>query len=183
MRAIGKGSLATILAVMLPVTRVILWISLFGLAVAAVVLPFVPLLVDLATQTEWSREHVHIDVDVEEDDIGDYLGVLLALVKVGVLLYAVDRLLEILKTLRFGSPFVAENGRRLKRIGWALLIGELAKIALVVGSWIALVFGVRLGEGGDGIDVLAWIAVLVVFVLAEVFQEGARIKEEQDFTV
>ena len=30
---------------------------------------------------------------------------------------------------------------------------------------------------------MAWLAIVAVFVLAEVFREGARMKEEQDLTV
>ncbi|HXI86929.1 MAG TPA: DUF2975 domain-containing protein [Parvularculaceae bacterium] len=32
-------------------------------------------------------------------------------------------------------------------------------------------------------ELTTWIAIIAVFVLAEVFREGAKMKEEQDLTV
>ncbi len=172
MKAIGKGSIASILAVALHVVRIVVWCGFMGLTVAVVILPFVPLIVELAARSGG------VDVTAEIDiTYGDYLEVIAHFTTFGVLLYVVDRLLELLKTLRFGSPFVKENAERFRRIGYALVIGEAAKIFFgVAGRFLDSDY-----EGG--LDLISIVSIAAVFVLSEVFREGARMKEEQDLTV
>lgn len=170
MRAIGKGSLASILAVGLHVTRIILWIALGGTAIALMVTPFVPFLAAVFT----GSDGLVVDGDVE---VGDFFELTHAFVNFGVMLFVVNRLLEILKTLRFGSPFVKENADRFRTVGYALLIGEGAKFAF---GFLSLVFDT---EVDIDMSFITWLAIIAVLVLAEVFREGARMKEEQDLTV
>ncbi len=172
MRAIGKGSLASILAIGLHFIRIILWIGFVVLAIAMVAVPFVPLIVDAVTGV------AGIDFDKDISAGGeDYMNVAHQFVNFGVMLFVVNRLLEILKTLRFGSPFVSENADRFRGVGYALLIGEGAKF---VFGFLSLIFDADLEIDGNPI---AWAAIIAVFVLSEVFREGARMKEEQDLTV
>jgi hypothetical protein len=166
-KAIGKGSLASILAVALHVIRVIVWIGFAGLSAAVVAIPFIPAIARLVAGSD-------ADIDI---DAGDFVEIFKHFITFGVLLYVVERLLEILKTLRFGSPFVKENADRFRKLGWALLIGEGSKILIGV---VAEIFDADVDTGLDGITL---IAVVAVFVLSEVFREGARMKEEQDLTV
>lgn len=170
MRAIGKGSLASILAVGLHVTRIILWIALGGTAIAMMVMPFVPFLVSTFT----GSEDLVMDGDIE---VGDFFEVTHAFVNFGVMLFVVNRLLEILKTLRFGSPFVKENADRFRTVGYALLIGEGAKFAF---GFLSIIFDT---DVDIDMSFITWLAIIAVLVLAEVFREGARMKEEQDLTV
>jgi len=171
-RAIGKGSLASILAVALHIIRVIVWIAFAGLSAAVVALPFIPMIARIVAGIDGSAVDADIDIDA-----GDFVEVLKHFITFGVLLYVVERLLEILKTLRFGSPFVKENADRFRKLGWALLIGEGSKIVIAV---LAAISDADVDVGLDGITL---IAVIAVFVLSEVFREGARMKEEQDLTV
>ena len=53
-----------------------------------------------------------------------------------------------------------------------------------------LAFGARVvgvaphqGRPAGGVSLTAWFAVLVVFVLAEVFREGARLRREAELTI
>ena len=172
MRAIGKGSLSSILAVGLHVTRIILFIALFGLAMAMIFMPLASGVGEMAA----GMENVDIDGDVSVSR-SDYFDVAYNFIAVLVMLYVVTRLLEILKTLRFGSPFVKENANRFRQVGYALLIGEGAKF---VFSFLGLVFGADLDID---FEMIAWLAIIAVFVLSEVFLEGARMKEEQELTV
>lgn len=172
MKALGKGSLASILAAGLHVVRIVIFIAFAGLAIAAVMLPLAPALVDLASRVE----NLNIEGDVSVEG-GDYMRLVYYFVTVGVMLYIVNRLLEILRTLRFGTPFVKENAVRFRRVGYALLLGEAAKFAF---GFVALVAD---AEIDIKIELIAWIGIAAVFVLAEVFHEGARMKEEQDLTV
>ena len=41
----------------------------------------------------------------------------------------------------------------------------------------------RCNEADGGISITAWFAVLVIFVLAEVFREGARLRNEAELTI
>ncbi|MFN0023977.1 MAG: DUF2975 domain-containing protein [Parvularculaceae bacterium] len=171
-RAIGKGSLASILAVGLHVVRVVVWIAFAGLSAAVVAIPFIPAVATFLAGADGARITGDIGVDA-----GDFVEVLKHFITFGVLLYVVERLLELLKTLRFGSPFVAENAVRFRRVGWALLIGEGSKIVIGI---LAAIVDADIPISLDGITL---IAIAAVFVLSEVFREGARMKEEQDLTV
>lgn len=171
MKAIGKGSLASILAAGLHIARVVIFIAFFGMSVAAVVMPFLPFLERLTSDTDF----IHFDSDLNLG--GDYVKLMSYFVAFGVMLFIVNRLLEILKTLRFGSPFVRENAVRFRQVGYALLLGEGAKIAF---GFLGLLFD---AEVNAGTQLTIWIAIVAVFVLAEVFLEGAKMKEEQDLTV
>ena len=172
MKAIGKGSLSSILAVGLHVTRIIMWIAFGGVTLALIILPFVPSLVRIFT----GHDGVNIDADIDAD-VSDFLDVALAFATIAVMLFVVNRLLEILKTLRFGSPFVKENADRFRGVGYALLIGEGAKFAF---GFLSMIYDANIDINSSFIT---WLAIIAVFVLAEVFREGARMKEEQDLTV
>lgn len=172
MRAIGKGSLASILAAGLHVTRIILWIAFIGLSIAMIVVPFVGL---IAAAVE-NASNVSISADLTVDG-GGYIEIAHHFVTFGVMLFVVNRLLEILKTLRFGSPFVKENADRFRGVGYALLIGEGAKFAF---GFLSLITD---SDVEINSTIITWLSIIAVFVLAEVFREGARMKEEQDLTV
>ncbi|MFQ5563110.1 MAG: DUF2975 domain-containing protein [Parvularculaceae bacterium] len=172
MRALGKGSLASILAVLLHVTRVILWIAFIGLSIAILTIPFLPILIKVVAGIDSGSIASELDIDAD-----DTLEIIQHFITFGVLIYSINRLLEILKTLRFGSPFVRENAERFTRVGLALLVGEGAKIVLGVIS-VVVDANVEIE-----IEMISWLAIAAVFVLAAVFREGARMKEEQDLTV
>lgn len=171
MRAIGKGSLSSILSVGLHGTRVILWIALGGLTIALMVLPLAPMIANM-----FAGDAVIFDGDGFAD-AEDFIKVANAFVTFAVMLFVVNRLLEILKTLRFGSPFVKENADRFRGLGYALLMGEGAKFAF---GFLSLIFDADVSINSSFIT---WLAIVAVFVLSEVFREGAQMKEEQDLTV
>jgi len=164
MRAIGKGSLASLLAMGLHFTRIILWVAFIGLAVAMLVVP-------VATLISGAMDG-GIGVSAEK-----YLNIAHHFVTFAVMLFVVNRLLEILQTLRFGSPFVKENADRFRGLGYALLIGEGAKF---VFGFMSLIMDAEVEMNSS---IISWLSIIAVFVLAEVFREGARMKEEQDLTV
>lgn len=172
MRAIGKGSLASILAVGLHVARIIIFVGFIGLSIGAVMLPLLPFLARALSGVEGISLESEFDISA-----GDYVKVMSHFVTFGVLLFVVNRLLEILRTLRFGSPFVKENAVRFRNVGFALLLGEGAKIAFGALS------AAHDADLDFSVDLTTWIGIIAVFVLAEVFREGAKMKEEQDLTV
>lgn len=172
MRAIGKWSLASILAAGLHVVRFVLFFGFIGLAVAAVCVPLLPFALPLIDRIP--------GVDADNDlhiSAGGYVKIMSYFASFGIMLFVVNRLLEILRTLRLGSPFVRENSDRFRQVGFALLLGEGAKIAFMI---LAEIFD---GDVDLEIQPMNFIAVMAVFVLAEVFRQGAKMKEEQDLTV
>lgn len=100
---------------------------------------------------------------------------LLALPMIGVVHTLLCRLLEMVETVRAGDPFVPENAVRLKTIAWCLL--GLQVLHLVFGGMAALV-----NAAGSNIEWkfswTGWVGVVLVFVLAQVFEEGTRIRGE-----
>jgi DUF2975 family protein len=92
------------------------------------------------------------------------------------------RLLAIVETVRLGDPFVAVNAARLKTIAWALLGLEL--LHLVVGAIAA-----SASSASQPLDIdwsfsfTGWLAVLMLFVLARVFDQGTRMRNDLEGTV
>jgi hypothetical protein len=90
-----------------------------------------------------------------------------------------SRLLAIVGTVRAGDPFVADNAVRLKTIAWCMLalqllhlsFGLMAAVMNAAGSNIHFDFSLT----GT---LIGWAAVLLMFVLARVFEEGARIRSD-----
>ena len=92
------------------------------------------------------------------------------------------RLLSIVETVRAGDPFVAANAARLQTIAWMLL--ALQVLSLIVG---AIVRGISTPAHPINIDagfsVSGWLAVLLTFLLARVFAEGAVMRDDLEGTV
>lgn len=92
------------------------------------------------------------------------------------------RLLAMVETVRSGNPFVAANASRLQAIAWALLALQL--LSLVVGAIAKTVstpaHPLHLNAG---FSINGWLAVLLTFLLARVFAEGALMREDLEGTV
>jgi hypothetical protein len=92
------------------------------------------------------------------------------------------RLLAIIDTVRDGDPFVAGNAARLQTTAWALLGLELLHLA--VGAIAATV-----SSASEPLDlnwnfsIAGWLAVLLLFVLARVFDHGTRMRDDLEGTV
>lgn len=92
------------------------------------------------------------------------------------------RLLAIVETVRHGDPFVAGNAERLQTTAWALLGLELLHLA--VGAIAAAVSSASQPLDLDwSFSVTGWLAVLLLFVLARVFDHGARMRDDLEGTV
>jgi hypothetical protein len=92
------------------------------------------------------------------------------------------RLVAIVETVREGHPFVAANAHRLQAIAWVLLALQLLSIVIgVIGKAISSpAHPVHLNAG---FSINGWLAVLLTFVLARVFAEGALMHEDLEGTV
>ena len=90
------------------------------------------------------------------------------------------RLLAIVETVRLGDPFLIENAARLKTMAWALLGLEVLHLAL--GGVAAAISNTQLDLNWT-FSITRWLAVLLLFVLAQVFDDGARLREDLRGTV
>lgn len=108
------------------------------------------------------------------------LWVLLGLPMFAAIHVLISRLLAMVDTVRAGEPFVPQNAARLKTIAWCLLGVQLFDLACGVFAGI-------LSSAGAKIDwspsLSGWVAVLLLFVLARVFEEGARIRADLEAMV
>ncbi len=92
------------------------------------------------------------------------------------------RLLAIVGTVRAGDPFVAANADRLQAIAWVLLALNL--LSIVIGAIAKAVSTPAHPLHIDaGFSINGWLAVLLTFLLARVFAEGALMREDLEGTV
>jgi hypothetical protein len=91
-------------------------------------------------------------------------------------------LLRMLDTVAAGDPFVSVNADRLRTVAWCLLGIQLCDIGFgIAGAVMDTAAGERISSWSPGLT--GWIAVLLVFVLARVFREGARLRSEAELTI
>ena len=106
----------------------------------------------------------------------------LGLIGVPVNYVILKRLLAIVETVRNGDPFVAVNASRLQAVAWALLALQL--LSMVIGAIGKMVSTPAHPLKLDaGFSVNGWLAVLLTFLLARVFAEGTRMREDLEGTV
>jgi hypothetical protein len=92
------------------------------------------------------------------------------------------RLLAIVETVRAGDPFVAANASRLQAIAWALLALQL--LSIVIGAIVkAISTPAHPLDIDAGFSINGWLAVLLTFLLARVFAQGALMREDLEGTV
>jgi len=92
------------------------------------------------------------------------------------------RLVAIVETVRGGDPFVPTNASRLQAIAWGLLALQL--FSLVIGAIARAVSSPAHPLKLDaGFSITGWLAVLLTFLLARVFAEGTRMREDLEGTV
>jgi hypothetical protein len=92
------------------------------------------------------------------------------------------RLEAIVATVRAGDPFVAGNVSRLQQIAWAVLGLELLHLGVGVVREFVSSESVRLDLDWS-FSLAPWLAVLLLFVLAQVFDHGTRMRDELEGTV
>ena len=93
-----------------------------------------------------------------------------------------SRLLTIVESVRTGEPFTVDNAGRLRTIAWALLGLELLHVCVVAIAAAVSTKQVPLRMSGN-FHVSGWLAILLLFVLAQVFLEGTHIREDLEGTV
>src|SRR3954471_2374179 len=93
-----------------------------------------------------------------------------------------SRLLRIIESVRTGEPFMVDNAGRLRTVAWALFGLELLHICVVAIASAVSTKELPLHISGN-FDLTGWLAILLLFVLVQVFLEGTRIREDLEGTV
>ncbi len=184
-RALGPGSVSSLLQAALDVAYFLLWISAAAIALAAVaalvLAPFLP-------TDALGDESLYFN-GREYEELGPLIpfavtGLALVLAYVAGLIAIVGRLRRIGRTLTAGDPFQPDNVTRLRFVG--VVLAALLLLGYAIPAILRLLFP-ELNEEtpmeGAGFNLTSWFSVLVVFVLAEVFREGARLRREAELTI
>lgn len=103
------------------------------------------------------------------------VGITGALIGCAMALPMLRWLLAIVDSARSGDPFVPENAARLRRIGWTLL-------AMNIAVSVAIQLAMR-GTVGFPLSFTALLTVLMIFVLARIFDTGSRMRSELQETI
>lgn len=205
MKALGKGSIASIVQIGLSVAWIVLWaVFIAWAAVSISYLVFVLLTtaggIDPATIPAIdSGEQIRIQIEgidpgaLRELKWTDWhiLGpaILVLGVIVGGALIIVGRLRRLFDSFTTGDPFRRENATHLRVIWITMVAIELSRYVLLATVGVLLgMFGAPESVASasfsiDGDNFSNWMSILIVIVLAEVFREGARLKEEQELTI
>jgi hypothetical protein len=91
-------------------------------------------------------------------------------------------LARIVVTVRARDPFIHVNAQRIQTIAWALLALQLLHVAVAAIGAAISTSDTPLKLGG-GATVTGWLAVVLLFVLAGVFREGAAMRDDLEGTV
>lgn len=176
MRALGPGSVSSLLKIVLDVVYGLMLFVVGILVVAAIAALLFKL--DPAVVKQMSIN----GLPAERLTQGPVIALLLAVVGlyVGGVTVVIHRLRQIFTTLTAGDPFHPDNVMRLRLIGLMLVTLELTGYVISAGQ-VWLVPGTSKEEVGFSLS--SWFSILVVFVLAEVFREGARLRREAELTI
>jgi hypothetical protein len=166
----------------LPIAHVVLRILivlnwLFGAAILTLLIATI-----VAEQWTFTALGIPPSSEIRPIIMGLRAIVVLGLVAIPLNNAVLRRLLAIVETVRGGDPFVAANAYRLQTIAWVLL--ALQFLSLVIGG-----IGKAISTPSHplhldaGFSTSGWLAVLLTFVLARVFAEGALMREDLEGTV
>jgi Protein of unknown function (DUF2975) len=176
MKTLGQKSFASFLSASLDVAR---WVLIVLLAIMLLVgIP--AYIVDAYIDLPW--------VTSPPPGVVLWPGMLVFVVSLLVALVVVMRLRRIFATLIAGDPFVPQNAVHLRVIWMTLAAYEIMRMAITSGAVLTLNLSGGAStttglSGGLHINGGLWIAVAVLVVLAEVFREGARLRDEQKLTI
>ena len=95
-------------------------------------------------------------------------------------------LLGIINSVGEGDPFRPDNADRLSRMGWIAVIAQFAVLPMAgIAAWLAPYMD-KAGRHfhiDGGFDLGGVLLALILFILARVFREGARMRDELEGTV
>lgn len=176
MRTLGPGSVSSLLKTVLDVVYMGLMVLTGALVLAAFAALFFRL--DPAMVKTISLDSAAGEIMTRpEVVVGLFVAIGLYLAGVLVIL---NRLRKVFTTLSAGDPFHPDNVARLRLVGGLLAGLEIMRYLIWAAS---LAFEPGNHHVAPPINPTGWFSILVVFVLAEVFREGARLRREAELTI
>jgi hypothetical protein len=176
LRTFGPGSVSSLLNIALAVAFWLMVALTVLMIVGFVVLAFIPLgPLDLTVTDSAGGTRIPVPKIYALFGIGAFAGYF------GGFALILRHLRRIFRTLSLGDPFHPANVSRLKQIGLILAV-------VTGGAWLGQTLVARLARGAlDAPSIFNLttpvFSVLIVFVLAEVFREGARLRRESELTI
>ncbi len=167
----------------LRVTRWLVYIIMGLVAFVGTALAFV----SVALPFYWTEAAANIAKEYPALDATALFPKIYAIFALGILLLGLiwtimRKLLAIIGSVEDGNPFIVANAVRLKAIGWLMVAVQIIGIPLaLVAKEAADLFGennVDLDLSLNGI-----LSILLVFILAGIFERGAEMREELEGTV
>lgn len=170
----SSSTTVNIAHIVLRILTVVNWLVGVLILVLLVVMP----------NEQWIMASFKLSPSPEADRLVMGLRVIAVLGLVAVPLNHVilKRLLAIIRTVRAGEPFVVANAARLQAVAWVMLVLNL--LSIVIGaiarnvSTPAHPLHLKAGFSING-----WLAVLLTFVLARVFADGAHMRQDVERAV
>jgi hypothetical protein len=114
--------------------------------------------------------------------IGLHAVAVIGLLAIALNYIILKRLVAIVETVREGDPVVAANAIRLQAIAWSLITLQVLSLA-VAAIGRAISTSEHPFHFDAGFSINGWLAVLLTFVLASVFANGARMRDDLAGTV
>lgn len=112
------------------------------------------------------------------------LALAAGLVSLGLMFDFVRLLAQIIDTVSIGDPFVMANAQRLTRMAWLALAVQATSLAAgLLGDWAERRIPQAQLEFSSDFTLTGLGLALTLFILARVFREGARMRDELEGTV
>lgn len=194
MKALGRGSVASIVKMVLDIVWVLIWVGAGGIILATLAFAIASGMAAAGHELFFESGGLKITSDgviaiTAEGRALDWRvlvpALLVGITAIAGALAVVWRLKKLFRNFSAGDPFAPDNPRHLRAIWITLVAVELARYAIMLAFGIILL-AAGVPEGVDAefqLDLSAWFLILVIIVLAEVFREGARLHEEQKLTI
>jgi Protein of unknown function (DUF2975) len=167
----------------LRITKLLVFLIMGFVAFGGVVLA----LVSVGLPVFWTEALAEIAKENPGIDTRNLLPGLLSIFALGLLVLGLiwammRKLLAIIDSVEDRNPFISANAVRLRMIGWLMVGVQIVGLPLaVVAGNVADIFGennVDMDFSLNGI-----LAILLVFILAGIFERGAEMREELEGTV
>lgn len=168
------------------ILRVTRWLVYFIMALVAAV-GVVLALVSVILPFHWTDAVAELNKAHPGLDPMTLLPHLLSIFALGILVLGLiwtimRKLLAIIASVEEGNPFVRANAVRLKAIGWLMVALQIIGVPLAIAAGEA---ADMFGDSDTGLDMSlnGILAILLVFILAGIFERGAEMREELEGTV
>jgi hypothetical protein len=167
----------------LRITKLLVFLIMGFVAVGGVVLA----LVSVGLPLYWNEALAEIAKEKPGIDTSSLLPGLLAIFALGMLVLGLlwtmmRKLLTIIDSVEDGNPFIKANAVRLRAIGWMMVGVQIVGLPLATAAGnVADLFGEN--DVGFDLPLNGILAILLVFILAGIFERGAEMREELEGTV